>query len=384
MFSNEGKKYRNIMRVALLFAIMWIPLILLWIILGSKLEFLIWFILIGIAVNFASYWLSEKVVIAIMNAREVTEEEEPVLYSVVREISARLEKPMPAIYVAPYSSPNSFATGRSERHAVLCCTRGLLNILNERELHSVVSHELMHVYNNDIFVSALASFMAAIVSYFGYWLMYVGETRARIYKNRWNNRDSSRGDNSRRSSSREDSSNGDNPNGDNSDSDSSSSDSSCSDSSYGDSDSSYAGVAKSNSDKQKSKTVGKLRDILKFHAFSVVMIIGKCLSCVFGSLGSLFIKLVLSENREFSADEDASKLTGDPSALASALNKIAYVSELHKMDFGAGSHIMASIMIIDPYEKRSTMFSRFFSVHTSSDDRIEKLMHMENELHLSV
>ncbi len=362
MFSNEGKKYRNIMRVALLFAIMWIPLIVLWIILGSKLEFLIWFILIGIAVNFASYWLSEKVVIAIMNAREVTEEEEPVLYSVVREISARLEKPMPAIYVAPYSSPNSFATGRSERHAVLCCTRGLLNILNERELHSVVSHELMHVYNNDIFVSALASFMAAIVSYFGYWLMYVGETRARIYKNRWDKRDNSRGDNSRGDSSNVSVSRGDNS----------------------DSDSSDAGVVKSNSDKQKLKTAEKLRDILKFHAFGIVTIIGKCLSCVFGSLGALFIKLVLSKNREFSADEDASKLMGDPSALASALNKIAYVSELHKMDFGAGSHIMASIMIIDPYEKRSTMFSRFFSVHTSSDDRIEKLMHMENELHLSV
>lgn len=362
MFSNEGKKYRNIMRVALLFAIMWIPLIVLWIILGSKLEFLIWFILIGIAVNFASYWLSEKVVIAIMNAREVTEEEEPVLYSVVREISARLEKPMPAIYVAPYSSPNSFATGRSERHAVLCCTRGLLNILNERELHSVVSHELMHVYNNDIFVSALASFMAAIVSYFGYWLMYVGETRARIYKNRWDKRDNSRGDNSRGDSSNVSVSRGDNS----------------------DSDSSDAGVVKSNSDKQKLKTAEKLRDILKFHAFGIVTIIGKCLSCVFGSLGALFIKLVLSKNREFSADEDASKLMGDPSALASALNKIAYISELHKMDFGAGSHIMASIMIIDPYEKRSTMFSRFFSVHTSSDDRIEKLMHMENELHLSV
>lgn len=372
MFSNEGKKYRNIMRVALLFAIMWIPLIVLWIILGSKLEFLIWFILIGIAINFASYWLSEKVVIAIMNAREVTEEEEPVLYSVVREISARLEKPMPAIYVAPYSSPNSFATGRSERHAVLCCTRGLLNILNERELHSVVSHELMHVYNNDIFVSALASFMAAIVSYFGYWLMYVGETRARIYKNRWDKRDSSRGDNPRGDNSSQSGSRGDSSNvsvsrGDNSDSDSSN-----------------AGVIKSNSDNQKSKTAEKLRDILKFHAFGIVTIIGKCLSCVFGSLGALFIKLVLSKNREFSADEDASKLMGDPSALASALNKIAYVSELHKMDFGAGSHIMASIMIIDPYEKRSTMFSRFFSVHTSSDDRIEKLMHMENELHLSV
>lgn len=377
MFSNEGKKYRNIMRVALLFAIMWIPLIVLWIILGSKLEFLIWFILIGIAINFASYWLSEKVVIAIMNAREVTEEEEPVLYSVVREISARLEKPMPAIYVAPYSSPNSFATGRSERHAVLCCTRGLLNILNERELHSVVSHELMHVYNNDIFVSALASSMAAIVSYFGYWLMYVGETRARIYKNRWDKRDSSRGDNSRGDNPSRSGYRGDNPSGDNPNVGSSSADNS-------DSDSSDAGVVKSNSDKQKSKTAEKLRDILKFHAFGIVTIIGKCLSCVFGSLGALFIKLVLSKNREFSADEDASKLMGDPSALASALNKIAYVSELHKMDFGAGSHIMASIMIIDPYEKRSTMFSRFFSVHTSSDDRIEKLMHMENELHLSV
>lgn len=164
MFGSESAKYCNSMRTALLFAVMWIPLVLLWLVLGAKLSLLIWFVIIGIVINAISYWFADKLVISVIKAREVTEEEEPVLYGIVREISARLEKPMPKIYVAPYASPNSFATGRSERHACLCCTRGLLNILNERELRSVVSHELMHVYNHDIFTAALASLMAAAVS----------------------------------------------------------------------------------------------------------------------------------------------------------------------------------------------------------------------------
>lgn len=314
MFGSESAKYCNSMRTALLFAVMWIPLVLLWLVLGAKLSLLIWFVIIGIVINAISYWFADKLVISVIKAREVTEEEEPVLYGIVREISARLEKPMPKIYVAPYASPNSFATGRSERYACLCCTRGLLNILNERELRSVVSHELMHVYNHDIFTAALASLMAAAVSYFGYWLMYFGEKYFQKYKN--------------------------------------------------------------NDIKSKSK----LQNLLKICVFSVVTFIGKGLSFVFGPIGALFVKLALSSDREFSADKYASNVTKDPAALASALNKISYGAQLHKMELIAGVRIVSALMIVDPYEKHSTLFSRLFSIHPPVDDRIEKLMHIANEV----
>ena len=181
MFSNIGMRCRNYLKTAALFSVIWLILALIWAACGLRLSMLIWFVILGIILSVCVYWLSDKLAIRMVNAIEVSEDEEPILYGIVREISARIERPMPHLYVAPMDSPNVFAIGRSERHSVICCTRGLLNILNERELRGVVSHELIHIYNHDILNSTIASAIATIMTYAGYVLTYSKKKHCLLY-----------------------------------------------------------------------------------------------------------------------------------------------------------------------------------------------------------
>lgn len=286
----------NGLKTTLLFALMWAIIMLIWWATGGSRQTLSIYIVIGLITTFGTYWFSDKLAIASMGAREVSEQEAPEIYQIVRELSAKAGKPMPRIYIAPTMSPNAFATGRNERHAAVCCTQGILQILNARELRGVLGHELMHVYNHDILTSAIASAMATVISYLGYSLMYFG--------------------------------------------------------------------GGSRDDRDSSGGLG---------------LIGALLSVILAPIAASLIQMAISRTREYDADEDGSLLTGDPRGPGFRTEQ----DFLRRADHADAQNRRHPVRLRNDDRQpvsSAVGFSRLFSTHPPTDERIARLMQMANEM----
>ena len=131
----------------------------------------------GVAMNFFTYWNSDKMVLAHYNAHEVDARTAPRLYAIVKRLADRAKLPMPKVYIIDSPVPNAFATGRNPEHAAVAVNTALADLLDEDELAGVLAHELSHVKHRDILISTVAASMAGAISTIAQWGMFLGGGR---------------------------------------------------------------------------------------------------------------------------------------------------------------------------------------------------------------
>jgi heat shock protein HtpX len=126
----------------------------------------------AVIMNFGTYWYSDKIVLKMYRAQEVTAADYPDLYGIVQKLVLRANLPMPKVYIVHTSMPNAFATGRNPQHAAVAATTGILDLLNAEELEGVLAHELAHVRNRDTLISAIAATIAGVITMLATWAQW--------------------------------------------------------------------------------------------------------------------------------------------------------------------------------------------------------------------
>jgi len=282
-----GRQHFNGLKTAALFGGLWALLLGVgWLVGGGSAQYLLFFAALGLVATAYGYWNSDKIAIRAMHAVPVSELEQPMMYKIVRELSTAARQPMPRLYVSPTAAPNAFATGRNPQNAAVCCTEGILQLLDERELRGVLGHELMHVYNRDILTASVAAAVAGVVTSIAQFALFFGG--------------------------------GDRRNNNNA--------------------------------------------------------IGGLLLVILAPLAAMMVQLAISRTREYDADEDGSKLTGDPMALASALRKLEAGTKARPLPQDQRLVDVSHLMIANPFKGEGV--AKLFSTHPPMDQRIARLTAM--------
>jgi len=170
----------NTMKTFLLMGLLTVLLVFVGNLLGGQSGMLMAF-MFALAMNFGTYWFSDKIVLRMYRAQEVSRADNPRLFDLVEELAGRAGLPMPRVYVIPGDQPNAFATGRNPQHAAVAVTEGIMRTLSADELRGVIGHELSHVKNRDILVGTVAATIAGAISMIAnmaQWAMIFGGGRS--------------------------------------------------------------------------------------------------------------------------------------------------------------------------------------------------------------
>jgi len=281
-------RHFNGLKTAALFGAIWAVLLLVGGLLASALRspgVLLVFVVLGLGTSAYGYWRSDTLAIRAMRARPVSEAEQPALHRIVRELATAAHQPMPRLHVSPTLAPNAFATGRNPENAAVCCTEGILQLLDERELRGVLGHELMHVYHRDILTSSVAGALAGVITSVAQFGLLFGGGR--------------------------------------------------------DEDS-------------------------RANPLAVLLL------SLAAPLAASVIQLAISRTREYDADEDGARLTGDPLALASALRKLELGTRQLPLPPERELVNASHMMIANPFRAGQGV-ARLFSTHPPMAERIARL-----------
>jgi heat shock protein HtpX len=161
----------NVLKTGFLLAVLTCLVVLIGGAVGGQQGMLIALVL-ALAMNFVSYWFSDKMVLAMYRAQPVDEAAAPELYSMVRNLATRAGIPMPRVYIIPTETPNAFATGRNPEHAAIAVTEGIMRILGREELEGVIAHELSHVKNRDTLIMTIAATLAGAITYLAHMAQF--------------------------------------------------------------------------------------------------------------------------------------------------------------------------------------------------------------------